>query len=106
MTLLLSLAILPRVQSRRGPGTESYVLSSDEEEESSLRLSPGLLSTLQASSRARSTPGAVSCPVCMDAYSEIIDSGRLMVSTNYGPRLRFACTFCCYSQLSKAQTYR
>ncbi|KTF78342.1 hypothetical protein cypCar_00026360, partial [Cyprinus carpio] len=58
------------VQSRRGQGPESYVLSSDEEEESSLRLSPGLLSSLHASSRARSTPGAVSCPVCMDAYSE------------------------------------
>uniref|UniRef100_A0A8C1BS42 Ring finger protein 4 n=1 Tax=Cyprinus carpio carpio TaxID=630221 RepID=A0A8C1BS42_CYPCA len=59
------------VQSRRGQGPESYVLSSDEEEESSLRLSPGLLSSLHASSRARSTPGAVSCPVCMDAYSEV-----------------------------------
>uniref|UniRef100_A0A672KJL7 Ring finger protein 4 n=1 Tax=Sinocyclocheilus grahami TaxID=75366 RepID=A0A672KJL7_SINGR len=43
------------VQSRRGQGTESYVLSSDDEEESSLRLSPGLLSSLHASSRARSS---------------------------------------------------
>ncbi|KTF82414.1 hypothetical protein cypCar_00039537, partial [Cyprinus carpio] len=49
------------LQSRRGQGTESYVLSSDEEEESSLRLSPGLLSSLQASSRARSTPGLLEC---------------------------------------------
>uniref|UniRef100_A0A672QGD4 Uncharacterized protein n=1 Tax=Sinocyclocheilus grahami TaxID=75366 RepID=A0A672QGD4_SINGR len=45
------------VRSRRGQGTESYVLSSDEEEESSLRLSPGLLSSLHASSRARYTLG-------------------------------------------------
>ncbi|XP_077091861.1 E3 ubiquitin-protein ligase RNF4 isoform X5 [Siphateles boraxobius] len=89
------------VQSRRGPGTESYVLSSDEEEESSLRLSPGLLSTLHASSRARSTPGAVSCPVCMDAYSEIIDSGRLMVSTKCG---HLFCSQCIRDSLSRAHS--
>ncbi|XP_067313952.1 RING finger protein 4 [Pseudorasbora parva] len=89
------------VQSRRGTGTESYVLSSDEEEESSLRLSPGLLSSLHASSRARSTPGAVSCPVCMDAYSEIIDSGRLMVSTKCG---HLFCSQCIRDSLSRAHS--
>ncbi|KAL1261437.1 hypothetical protein QQF64_006702, partial [Cirrhinus molitorella] len=89
------------VQSRRGQGTESYVLSSDEEEESSLRLSPGLLSSLHASSRARSTPGAVSCPVCMDAYSEIIDSGRLMVSTKCG---HLFCSQCIRDSLSRAHS--
>ncbi|XP_026135436.1 E3 ubiquitin-protein ligase RNF4 [Carassius auratus] len=89
------------VHSRRGQGTESYVLSSDEEEESSLRLSPGLLSSLHASSRARSTPGAVSCPVCMDAYSEIIDSGRLMVSTKCG---HLFCSQCIRDSLSRAHS--
>ncbi|GAA6107133.1 RING finger protein 4, partial [Tachysurus ichikawai] len=58
------------VVSRRMQGTESYVLSSDDEEEPSQSLSPALLSSLHASARARSTPGAVSCPVCMDAYAE------------------------------------
>ncbi|XP_067242675.1 RING finger protein 4 isoform X1 [Chanodichthys erythropterus] len=110
------------VQSRRGQGTESYVLSSDEEEESSLRLSPGLLSSLHASSQARSTPGAVSCPVCMDAYSElgkkivlkvipttflcaviimIIDSGRLMVSTKCG---HLFCSQCIRDSLSRVHS--
>ncbi|XP_058652958.1 RING finger protein 4 isoform X2 [Onychostoma macrolepis] len=89
------------VQNRRGQGTESYVLSSDEEEESSLRLSPGLLSTLHASSRARSTPGAVSCPVCMDAYSEVIDSGRLMVSTKCG---HLFCSQCIRDSLNRAHS--
>ncbi|XP_077091858.1 E3 ubiquitin-protein ligase RNF4 isoform X2 [Siphateles boraxobius] len=96
-----SIVVSIGVQSRRGPGTESYVLSSDEEEESSLRLSPGLLSTLHASSRARSTPGAVSCPVCMDAYSEIIDSGRLMVSTKCG---HLFCSQCIRDSLSRAHS--
>ncbi|XP_042593679.1 E3 ubiquitin-protein ligase RNF4-like [Cyprinus carpio] len=89
------------VQSRRGQGPESYVLSSDEEEESSLRLSPGLLSSLHASSRARSTPGAVSCPVCMDAYSEIIESGRLMVSTKCG---HLFCSQCIRDSLNRAHS--
>ncbi|XP_055034475.1 E3 ubiquitin-protein ligase RNF4 isoform X2 [Misgurnus anguillicaudatus] len=89
------------VQNRRGQGTESYVLSSDEEEESSLRLSPGLLSSLHASSQARSTPGAVSCPVCMDAYSEIIESGRLMVSTKCG---HLFCSQCIRDSLSRAHS--
>ncbi|XP_051505535.1 E3 ubiquitin/ISG15 ligase TRIM25-like isoform X2 [Myxocyprinus asiaticus] len=89
------------VPSRRRQDTESYVLSSDEEEESSLRLSPGLLSTLHESSRARSTPGAVSCPVCMDAYSEITDSGRLMVSTKCG---HLFCSQCLRDSLSRAHS--
>ncbi|XP_051513880.1 RING finger protein 4 [Myxocyprinus asiaticus] len=89
------------VQRRRGQGTESYILSSDEEEESSQRLSPGLLSTLHESSRARSTPGAVSCPVCMDVYSEIIDSGRLMVSTKCG---HLFCSQCIRDSLSRAHS--
>lgn len=89
------------VQRRVGQCTESYVLSSDEEEESSLRLSPGLLSSLHDSSRARSTPGAVSCPVCMDAYSEIIDSGRLMVSTKCG---HLFCSQCIRDSLSRAHS--
>lgn len=89
------------VQRRVGPCTESYVLSSDEEEESSLRLSPGLLSSLRDSSRARSTPGAISCPVCMDVYSEIMDSGRLMVSTKCG---HLFCSQCIRDSLSRAHS--
>ncbi|XP_016118601.1 E3 ubiquitin-protein ligase RNF4-like [Sinocyclocheilus grahami] len=49
----------------------------------------------------RSTPGAVSCPVCMDAYSEIIDSGRLMVSTKCG---HLFCSQCIRDSLSRAHS--
>ncbi|KAK3535547.1 hypothetical protein QTP70_016817 [Hemibagrus guttatus] len=86
-------------QSRRMQGTESYVLSSDDEEEPSQSLSPALLSSLHASARARSTPGAVSCPVCMDAYAEIIESGRLMVSTKCG---HLFCSQCIRDSLARA----
>uniref|UniRef100_A0AAR2L412 Ring finger protein 4 n=3 Tax=Pygocentrus nattereri TaxID=42514 RepID=A0AAR2L412_PYGNA len=88
-------------QSRRAQSTESYVLSSDEEEEPSLSLSPALLSSLHASSRARSTPGAVSCPVCMDAYAEVIESGRLMVSTKCG---HLFCSQCIRDSLARAHS--
>ncbi|KAI5624807.1 E3 ubiquitin-protein ligase RNF4 [Silurus asotus] len=80
-------------------GTESYVLSSDDEEEPSQSLNPALLSSLHASARARSTPGAVSCPVCMDAYTEIIESGRLMVSTKCG---HLFCSQCIRDSLARA----
>ncbi|XP_076878596.1 E3 ubiquitin-protein ligase RNF4 [Brachyhypopomus gauderio] len=88
-------------QSRAGQGTESYVLSSDEEEETTLSLNPAFLSSLRASTRARSTPGTVSCPVCMDAYAEIIDSGRLMVSTKCG---HLFCSQCIRDSLAMAHT--
>ncbi|KAM6977856.1 E3 ubiquitin-protein ligase RNF4 [Aplochiton taeniatus] len=86
-------------QSRRG--TESYVLSSDEEEDTNTILNAALLSSLQASSRARSTPGTVSCPVCMDAYAEIIESGRLVVSTKCG---HLFCSQCLRDSLTRSHT--
>ncbi|KAL0973960.1 hypothetical protein UPYG_G00213440 [Umbra pygmaea] len=87
-------------QGRRGADSESYVLSSDEEDING-GLSDDLLSSLQASSRARSTPGTVSCPVCMDAYAEIIESGRLVVSTKCG---HLFCSQCLRDSLSRAHT--
>ncbi|KAJ8015182.1 hypothetical protein DPEC_G00023480 [Dallia pectoralis] len=87
---------------RRGTDSESYVLSSDEEEEDTHRgLSEDLMSSLQASSRARATPGAVSCPVCMDAYAEIIESGRLVVSTKCG---HLFCSQCLRDSLLRSHT--
>lgn len=86
-------------QSRRMQGTESYVLSSDDEEEPSPSLSPALLTSLHASARARSAPGAVSCPVCMDTYAEIMESGRLMVSTKCG---HLFCSQCIRDSLARA----
>uniref|UniRef100_A0A8C7PAB4 Ring finger protein 4 n=1 Tax=Oncorhynchus mykiss TaxID=8022 RepID=A0A8C7PAB4_ONCMY len=86
---------------RREADSESYVLSSDEEEDTKGGLSADLLSSLQASSRARSTPGTVSCPVCMDAYAEIIESGRLVVSTKCG---HLFCSHCLRDSLLRSHT--
>lgn len=53
---------------------ESYVVSSDEDDRTNE----------EQNSRTRAMPGTISCPVCMDAYAEIVDSGRLVVSTRCG----------------------
>uniref|UniRef100_A0A4W4HEW2 Uncharacterized protein n=1 Tax=Electrophorus electricus TaxID=8005 RepID=A0A4W4HEW2_ELEEL len=55
------------------------------------------LSSLHASSTARSKPGMVSCPVSMDAYAEIIDSGWLMVSV-------YQCSQCICDSLNRTHT--
>uniref|UniRef100_A0A4W5QH30 E3 ubiquitin-protein ligase RNF4 n=1 Tax=Hucho hucho TaxID=62062 RepID=A0A4W5QH30_9TELE len=89
------------LRGRRGVGGESYVLSSDEEGDTNGSLSADVLSSLQASSRARSTPGTVSCPVCMDSYAEIIESGRLVVSTKCG---HLFCSQCLRDSLSRSHT--
>uniref|UniRef100_A0A4W5PT73 Ring finger protein 4 n=1 Tax=Hucho hucho TaxID=62062 RepID=A0A4W5PT73_9TELE len=94
-------SVVVRPHGRRGADSESYVLSSDEEEDTNGGLSADLLSSLQASSRARSTPGTVSCPVCMDAYAEIIESGRLVVSTKCG---HLFCSHCLRDSLLRSHT--
>ncbi|XP_071755679.1 E3 ubiquitin-protein ligase RNF4 isoform X1 [Centroberyx gerrardi] len=88
-------------QSRRETSSESYVVSSDEEEESTTVLNAALLSSLQASSRARATPGTISCPVCMDSYTEIVDTGRLVVSTKCG---HVFCSQCLRDSLARSHT--
>ena len=40
--------------------------------------------TSRARRRAPPLPGTIFCPVCMDGYAEIADSGRLLVSTLCG----------------------
>ncbi|XP_028809287.1 E3 ubiquitin-protein ligase RNF4 [Denticeps clupeoides] len=84
-------------QRRHEQGTESFVLSSDEEEVTPVGLTCDFLSSLHDSTRARSRPGSVSCPICMDSYSEVIDSGRLMVSTKCG---HLFCSQCLRDSLS------
>ncbi|KAM9835015.1 RING finger protein 4 [Syngnathus typhle] len=74
-------------QSRRDTTGESYVVSSDDDDNDDT--SPAVprvdfLSSLRKQSSVRCTPGTISCPVCMDTYSEMVDSGRLVVSTKCG----------------------
>ncbi|XP_061108925.1 RING finger protein 4 [Conger conger] len=86
-------------QVRRGEGCESYILSSDEEEEVNVSSSAAFLSSLEANSAMRATPGTISCPVCLDTYEEIVGSGRLVVSTRCG---HLFCSQCLRDSLAKS----
>lgn len=85
-------------QSRGVPTGESYVVSSDEEEDTPPVLSATVLSSLHSS---RSTPGTISCPVCLDSYTEIVESGRLVVSTRCG---HVFCSQCLRDALTSSHT--
>ncbi|XP_034545831.1 E3 ubiquitin-protein ligase RNF4 [Notolabrus celidotus] len=80
---------------------ESYVVSSDEEEDTPPVLKAAVMSSLHSNSSSRSTPGTISCPVCLDAYSEIVDSGRLVVSTKCG---HVFCSQCLRDALTSSHT--
>ncbi|KAF1385153.1 hypothetical protein PFLUV_G00127720 [Perca fluviatilis] len=69
---------------QRVSAAESYVVSSDEDEAMPPRLNAAMMSSAQTNGSSRSTPGTISCPVCLDSYSEIVESGRLVVSTRCG----------------------
>ncbi|XP_047375791.1 E3 ubiquitin-protein ligase RNF4-like [Sciurus carolinensis] len=45
--------------------------------------------------------GTVSCPICMDGYSEIVQNGRLIVSTECG---HFFCSQCPHDSLKNTNT--
>ncbi|XP_028316324.1 E3 ubiquitin-protein ligase RNF4 [Gouania willdenowi] len=90
-----------------GPQTErasglSYVVSSDDEDTSHPPPPPpptvDLLSSAQTS---RSTPGSISCPICMDSYSEMMESGRLVVATKCG---HVFCSLCLRDALKSSLT--
>ncbi|KAG7218140.1 hypothetical protein INR49_020591, partial [Caranx melampygus] len=89
-------------QSRRVPTAESYIVSSDEEEDIPPVLNATVMSSVHTS---RSTPGTISCPVCLDSYTEvrhqIVDSGRLVVSTKCG---HVFCSQCLRDALTSSHT--
>ncbi|TMS01790.1 E3 ubiquitin-protein ligase RNF4 [Larimichthys crocea] len=88
-------------QNRRVTTGESYVVSSDEDEDTPPVLNAAVTSSLQTNSSSRSIPGMISCPVCLDSYSEIIESGRLVVSTKCG---HVFCSQCLRDALTSSHT--
>ncbi|CAI5694804.1 unnamed protein product [Oreochromis niloticus] len=80
------------------PPVQSYLVSSDEDEDTPPVLSATLLPPTNTS---RSTPGTISCPVCLDGYSEIVGSGRLVVSTRCG---HVFCSQCLRDSLTSSHT--
>uniref|UniRef100_K7G8I5 E3 ubiquitin-protein ligase RNF4 n=1 Tax=Pelodiscus sinensis TaxID=13735 RepID=K7G8I5_PELSI len=90
--------------------SDSCILSSDDEDESRdndvyvTNKVSGDLETLEdetASSRVFRPSGTVSCPICMDGYSEIVQSGRLIVSTKCG---HVFCSQCLRDSLRNANS--
>ncbi|XP_059830147.1 RING finger protein 4 isoform X1 [Hypanus sabinus] len=49
----------------------------------------------------RSSSGTISCPICMDGYKEIVQSGRLIVSTKCG---HIFCSQCIRDSLRNSHT--
>ncbi|XP_017293540.1 RING finger protein 4 isoform X1 [Kryptolebias marmoratus] len=85
-------------QNRRVQPGESYVLSSDEDEDMTPVLHAAMMSSAH---KSRTTPGMISCPVCLDLYSEIVESGRLVVSTKCG---HVFCSQCLRDALTTSHT--
>ncbi|XP_073342382.1 E3 ubiquitin-protein ligase RNF4 [Pagrus major] len=88
-------------QNRRVTTGESYIVSSDEDDDTPPVLNGAIMSSLHANSSSRSTPGTISCPVCLDSYSEIVESGRLVVSTKCG---HVFCSQCLRDALTSSHT--
>ncbi|KAM8909176.1 E3 ubiquitin-protein ligase RNF4-like isoform 2-T3 [Spinachia spinachia] len=80
---------------------ESYVVSSDEDEDAPPIVNAAIVPSVHANSSSRSTPGTISCPVCLDSYSEIVESGRLVVSTKCG---HVFCSQCLRDSLTSSHT--
>ncbi|XP_071609431.1 E3 ubiquitin-protein ligase RNF4 isoform X1 [Heliangelus exortis] len=94
-----------RLRSQRQ--SDSCVLSSDDEDETrdndvymtdkvSQELGP-----LEDETASSKPSGTVSCPICMDGYSEIVQSGRLIVSTKCG---HVFCSQCLRDSLRNANS--
>ncbi|XP_075050356.1 E3 ubiquitin-protein ligase RNF4 [Mixophyes fleayi] len=85
-----SVVIVEEHQSRRGNGSRtstqaaSCILSSDDEDLRDMDMLVSGRKSRDLPSTDRSTAGNVSCPICLDGYSEITQSGRLIVSTKCG----------------------
>ncbi|XP_069451005.1 E3 ubiquitin-protein ligase RNF4 isoform X2 [Ovis canadensis] len=97
----------PRRNGRRlrQDHADSCVVSSDEEE---LARDKDVYVTTHSPRSAREEAaagfrpsGTVSCPICMDGYSEIVQNGRLIVSTECG---HVFCSQCLRDSLKSANT--
>lgn len=71
----------------------SYVVSSDEEDTASEMTA----TSTPSAGKQRSSGVHINCPVCMDSYHEIVDSGRLLVSTRCG---HVFCSLCLRDSLN------
>ncbi|XP_073504722.1 E3 ubiquitin-protein ligase RNF4 [Phyllobates terribilis] len=83
--------------------TTSCILSSDDEDTRDNDILASTRSSNPQSTNHTSSrlSGSVTCPICMDGYSEIIQSGRLIVSTKCG---HIFCSQCLRDALKSVAT--
>uniref|UniRef100_A0A670HML8 RING-type domain-containing protein n=1 Tax=Podarcis muralis TaxID=64176 RepID=A0A670HML8_PODMU len=96
----------PNREFRRQPLSDSLILSSDDDDDDSGHTESDALATRElprevgrkefASSRSS---GTVYCPICIESYAEIVQSGRLIVSTKCG---HIFCSLCLSNALGHA----
>ncbi|XP_006893671.1 PREDICTED: E3 ubiquitin-protein ligase RNF4 [Elephantulus edwardii] len=97
----------PRRNARRlhEDHADSCVVSSDDEEaprDSDVYVTPHTPRNARDEGTAGPRPsGTVSCPICMDGYSEIVHNGRLVVSTECG---HVFCSQCLRDSLRNSNT--
>uniref|UniRef100_G3SZW5 E3 ubiquitin-protein ligase RNF4 n=1 Tax=Loxodonta africana TaxID=9785 RepID=G3SZW5_LOXAF len=97
----------PRRNARRlrQDHADSCVVSSDEDEsprDRDVYVTPHTPRGAREEGAAGLRPsGTVSCPICMDGYSEIVQNGRLIVSTECG---HVFCSQCLRDSLKNAST--
>ncbi|XP_048450457.1 RING finger protein 4 [Rhincodon typus] len=75
-------------EDTRADGSSSVSVTSAAAVPQGNRLHPALcnkdLRCVQNLAHRRAGSGTISCPICMDGYTEIVQSGRLIVSTKCG----------------------
>ncbi|XP_053528352.1 E3 ubiquitin-protein ligase RNF4 isoform X1 [Artibeus jamaicensis] len=97
----------PRRTARRPrqDHADSCVVSSDDEEPSRDRdvyvTTHTPRNTREETSPGLRPSGTISCPICMDGYSEIVQNGRVIVSTECG---HVFCSQCLRDSLKNANT--
>ncbi|KAM6135818.1 LOW QUALITY PROTEIN: E3 ubiquitin-protein ligase RNF4-like [Phoenicopterus ruber ruber] len=78
--------------------SDSCILISDDEDE---KRDNDVYVTDKVFLKSNLPSGTVSCPICMDGYSEIVQSGRLIVSTKCG---HVFCSQCLRDSLRNANS--
>ncbi|XP_041041481.1 RING finger protein 4 isoform X1 [Carcharodon carcharias] len=92
-------------EDARADGSSSLSVTSAAAVPQGNRLHPALcnkgLRSVKKLAHCRTSSGTISCPICMDGYTEIVQSGRLIVSTKCG---HVFCSQCIRDSLKNSHT--
>ncbi|XP_038661813.1 RING finger protein 4 [Scyliorhinus canicula] len=88
-------------EDARADGSSSLSVTSAAAVPQENHLHPALCNKGLRSACPRTSSGTISCPICMDGYTEIVQSGRLIVSTKCG---HIFCSQCIRDSLKNSHT--